>query len=77
MIDKDAFCEKITENEKAMYYLAFSVVKNDADAAEVLRESIYRAYQNLDTLKASNRLSRGFYELYITRRSSLSVKTLR
>ena len=52
MIDKDAFCEKITENEKAMYYLAFSVVKNDADAAEVLSESIYRAYKNLDTLKS-------------------------
>ena len=51
MTDKDEFCAQIRRWEKAMYALAFSVVKNDADAAEVLSESIYRAYRNLDSLK--------------------------
>lgn len=37
-----------------MYSVAFSVVRNDADAAEVLSEAIYRAYKNLDALKNEN-----------------------
>lgn len=48
---KDTFCENIRLCERAMYGLAFSIVKNEADAGEVLSESIYRAYKNLDTLK--------------------------
>lgn len=34
-----------------MYFLALSIVKNDSDAEEVISESIYRAYKNLNTLK--------------------------
>ena len=34
-----------------MYALAFSIVRNDADASEVLSESIYRAYSSLNSLK--------------------------
>ena len=34
-----------------MYALAFSIVRNDADAAEVISEAIYRAYKNLSSLK--------------------------
>lgn len=51
MTDKDKFCEYIRQHENSMYSLAFSVVRNDADAGEVLSESIYRAYKNLSTLK--------------------------
>lgn len=52
MTDKETFCEQILQNEKAMYSLAYSVVKNDADAAEILSESILRAYQKKDSLKS-------------------------
>lgn len=34
-----------------MYALALSIVRNTADAADVLSESICRAFKNLDTLK--------------------------
>lgn len=51
MTDKDVFCENIRLCERAMYALAFSVVRNDSDAADVISESIYRAYRNLHTLK--------------------------
>ena len=51
LIEKDAFCEHIRLCEKAMYSLAFSIVRNDSDAGEIISESIYRAYKNLDTLK--------------------------
>lgn len=51
MLDKDSFCELIRLHEKSMYALAFSIVRNDADAAEVISETIYRAYRNLASLK--------------------------
>lgn len=51
MLDKDSFCELIRLHEKSMYALAFSIVRNDADAAEVISEAIYRAYRNLASLK--------------------------
>lgn len=51
MKNKFDFCEKIKECEHAMYALAYSVVRNEHDAGEVLSESIYRAYRSLDTLK--------------------------
>lgn len=52
--DKEGFCAQIRLCERAMYSVAFSVVRNDADAAEVLSEAIYRAYKNLDALKNEN-----------------------
>lgn len=51
MIDKDTFCEQIRLHENAMYRLAFSIVKNDADAAEVISEAIFRAYKYSDSLR--------------------------
>ena len=54
MTDKDTFCEQIRLHEKAMYSLAFSVVRNKTDAADVISETIFRAYKNIDTLKDIN-----------------------
>lgn len=51
MTDKVEFCNLIREHEKPMYHLAFSIVGNDTDAGEVLSESIFRAYKNLNSLK--------------------------
>ena len=54
MIDKDQFCEYIREYENAMYFLALSILNNQSDAEEVVSESIFRAYQHLNTLKNKN-----------------------
>lgn len=51
MINKELFCEQIRINEKAMYHLAFSILKNDEDAGNAISEAILRAYKNFDTLK--------------------------
>ena len=51
---KDEFCEQIRDCESAMYSLAFSIVRNETDAGEIISESIYRAYKNLYTLKNSH-----------------------
>ena len=52
LIDKNTFCEQIRLHKKAMYYLAFSLVQNEADAADVIGEAILRAYKNIDGLKS-------------------------
>lgn len=51
MIDKDTFCKLIRLHEKAMYSLAFSLVRNETDSADVIGEAIFRAYKNIDSLK--------------------------
>lgn len=51
LIDKDAFCAQIRRCERAMYALAFSLTRNDADAADVIGEAICRAYKNCGTLR--------------------------
>lgn len=51
MTTKDEFCIGIRQAERAMYSLAFSIVRNEQDACDVISESILRAYSRLDTLK--------------------------
>ncbi|MDD6146157.1 MAG: sigma-70 family RNA polymerase sigma factor [Oscillospiraceae bacterium] len=52
MTEKEEFCENIRNCEGSMYFLARSIVRNDADAAEVISESVYRAYKSLSSLKS-------------------------
>ena len=54
LTDKETFCEYVRLCEGAMYSLAFSVVRNDSDVGEIISESVYRAYKNLDTLKSES-----------------------
>ncbi len=51
MSTKEQFCQYIREYEKSMYILAKGIVKNDADVADVIQESILKAYTNYDALK--------------------------
>lgn len=52
MTQKDWFCENIRKNESGMYALAYSILRNQADATEAVSESVYRAYSRLDTLRS-------------------------
>ncbi len=40
MIDNDGFCQQIRGLEDAMYALAYSILRNDQDAADAISESI-------------------------------------
>lgn len=51
LTEKDEFCNYIRMHERAMYYLALSIVGNESDAEEVIGESIYRAYKNYYSLR--------------------------
>ena len=49
--DKEYFCDRIHEYERGMYTLALGILKNEEDAADVVQDSILKAYSNLDTLR--------------------------
>ena len=49
--EKEFFCECIRQHEKSMYALAFGILKNEDDAADIMQEAILRAYCNMDNLR--------------------------
>lgn len=51
MIQNDEFCELVRIHEDSMYALAYSILKNDQDAADAISESIVKAYCGVSQLK--------------------------
>ena len=49
--EKEFFCECIRQHEKSMYALAFSILKNENAAADIMQEAILKAYCNMDNLQ--------------------------
>lgn len=60
MSQKEWFSDQIRIHQNAMYALAWSILRNEADAAEAVSESVYRAYSRLDTLR-----SRGAFKTWV------------
>ena len=48
---KEEFCENIRTCQNSMYALAYSILKNEQDAADAISESILKAYMNINQLK--------------------------
>lgn len=77
------FCENIRMYEGSMYALVYSLVRNESDAAEIISESIYRAYAHLDTLRAWDRFKPWILRIahntaveMMRRRSAISLETV-
>ena len=51
MQNNEEFCEKIRLYEDPMYAVAFSILKNEHDAADAISDAIVKAYCNLSQLK--------------------------
>ena len=49
--EKEIFCELIKENEKDMYYLALSILRNEHDASDAIQDAILKAYCNMESLR--------------------------
>lgn len=49
--NREFFCDAIRMYEKDLYAVAFSILKNEQDTADVLQDSILKAYSKLDTLR--------------------------
>ena len=51
VMNKEELSKLILENQKEMYVLACSILKNQADAQDAVRECIVRAFENRTSLK--------------------------
>lgn len=54
VMTKEEFCSKILDAETAMYHTAYAILKNDADCADAVQETILKAYKSLGSLKSSH-----------------------
>lgn len=55
----------ITENEKSFYRLAYSYVKNQDDALDVVQEAIYKAFASIESLKNVDYIKTWFYRIIV------------
>lgn len=51
MKTNEEFCENVRQCQNAMYSLAFSVLKNEYDAADAISEAVLKAFSNINSLK--------------------------
>ena len=51
VMNKEELSELILENQKEMYVLAYSILKNQADAQDAVSECIVRAFENRTSLR--------------------------
>jgi RNA polymerase sigma-70 factor (ECF subfamily) len=49
------FGERIAENQRRVFQIAFSILGNSADAEDVAQEAFLRAYQKLDSLREAEK----------------------
>lgn len=62
MGDKDAFTKLMEMNMQSMYKTAWVYLKNDADIADAIQETILTCYEKLDTLRNTK-----YFKTWMTR----------
>lgn len=62
---EDVFTEFIRENKESFYRLAFSYVKNQEDALDIVQDSIHKAILSYHTLQDEKVLKSWFYRIVI------------
>jgi len=54
-MDETDFIRLTLENKLGMYRLAFSILRNEADAEDAVSETVLKAYEKLDKLRNTNK----------------------
>lgn len=57
--------DQIIAHQQMYYRLAFSYVRNEADAMDILQDSIYKALASLDKLKDPDSIKSWFYRIVV------------
>ena len=60
--NKEAFITLMEEHKQALYKIAVSMLKNDADAADALQDTVLSSYENLQGLRQPE-----FFKTWLTR----------
>jgi len=67
----------ILQNKEKHYRLAYSYVKNIEDALDVVQESIYKAFSNINTLRTPDYIKTWFYKILVNTAIALLRKQKR
>ncbi|GIO29641.1 MULTISPECIES: RNA polymerase sigma factor [Paenibacillus] len=59
------FIHFITENKENMYRLAFSYVKNDENALDIVQDTIHKALTSSETLKSEGSMKSWLYKILV------------
>lgn len=59
------FTEYILQNKNSFYRVAYSYVKNEQDALDIVQESIYKGLANIEKLQSVDALKPWFYRMLI------------
>lgn len=57
--------DQIITHQQMYYRLAYSYVRNEADALDILQDSIYKALSSLDRLKDPDSIKSWFYRIVV------------
>lgn len=60
--DKEAFITLIEEQKQSMYKVAAGILKNDADAADAIQDTVLSSYENIRGLKEPK-----YFKTWLTR----------
>lgn len=75
------FGERIAENQRRVFQIAYSVLGNSADAEDVAQETFLRAYQKSDSLREAEKfrgwVNRIVFRLALNRRRAYRRRTAR
>ncbi|MGL5753208.1 MAG: sigma-70 family RNA polymerase sigma factor [Paraclostridium sp.] len=70
--DEKSFIEIIDDIKDKLYAIAYSYVKNEQDALDIVQETVYKAYISIDTLKNPR-----YFNTWITRiLINISINTI-
>lgn len=62
---KKLVADQIITHQQMYYLLAYSYVRNEADAMDILQDSIYKALASLDKLKDPDSIKSWFYRIVV------------
>jgi len=62
---EELLAEFVLENKEKFYRLAYSYVKNEEDALDIIQESIHKALKGIHTLENSQALKSWFFRIVV------------
>ncbi|MCG8484986.1 MAG: sigma-70 family RNA polymerase sigma factor [Clostridia bacterium] len=71
---EEEFITMVRENKEDFYRLAYSYVKNEQDALDIVGEATYKAFNSLDKIRERKYMKTWFYKIVINESITLIKK---
>lgn len=69
--DSAAFIQLVKQHESSLYYMAHSILRQDADVADVLQETILKAFKSISALREPKHFKTWIFRILINECNSL------